>query len=181
MPKRETLYSLFPEQSTKSIDLLVDDNDFKRILPSLILKKVSEMREGVLPIDSEIILLLFSRASFADEEESMKLASFFKRYIHFEGRFLPLAIDFLEKISSLERERGFYKGYKELGEDFASRCLFSLSFFYDALNRLYKRYGAPHPEFYREMGKRTFESIGEELIAEHFEKWEDFLREEAFN
>lgn len=181
MPKRETLYSLFPEQTKKSIDSLADDDDFKRILPSLILQKVGEIREGVLPIDGEIIFLLFSRATFADEEESMRIAGFFRRYIHHEGRFLPLAVDFLEKISSLKSGRGFYKNYKDLGEDFASRCLFSLAFFYDALDRLYKKYGAPRPEFYREMGKRTFESIGEESIAEHFENWEYFLREEALN
>ncbi len=95
-----------------------------------------------------------------------------------DSRKIPcLAIDFLSDIQEAKlRERLTRKEYKRLGEDFASRCLFSLSFFYERLNALYSRYGAPHPEFYREMGKRTFYYIGDETIAEHFENWEEFLR-----
>ncbi|MEM4719704.1 MAG: hypothetical protein QXG18_02475 [Candidatus Pacearchaeota archaeon] len=173
--KKDNLYLLFGEKSKRSIDYLFEDTDFKKILPLIILEKFTSDKKIVLPIDDDFIKLIFSRVDFADEYESFKIANFFKKYFNYKGRFLPLSVDFLEKVYNLKKDKKLIiRDYNFVGEDFASRCLFSLSFFYEALDSLYKRRGAPHPYFYRELGRKTFEIIGEESIAEHFESWDIF-------
>jgi len=176
----ETLCSIFPEQSHEALAKLLDDEDFLKHLPSLILRRIRENKK-IFPIDKEVLILLFSEAEFAEEGEIMKVSSLFRKYFSYEKRFLPLTVEFLDKTTELKRSgRLTERVYRQLGEDFASRCLFSLSFFYDSLKKLYERYGAPHPNFYRTAGERTFEVIGEERIAKNFENWEDYLREKAF-
>lgn len=181
MVRVETLYELFPEQSRAAIDSLVEDPDFQRQLPRLILDRMQKSVGKVLPIDLSMVPLLFSRADFANTEETYKVANLFSKYFSHKGRFLPLAVDHLEELAQL-RSKGQLteKTYARKGEDFASRCLFSLSLFYEALGKLHTRYGAPSPKFYREMGKRTFDRVGQEGIASHFEDWEGFIREKAF-
>lgn len=174
------IYELFPEHSRKAIDSLVDDPSFQKQIPNLILNKLYANNVQVLPIDSEILPLFFTRAKFAEEEESYRISVLFGRYFSNPKDFLPLAVDHLKELEELkEKNRLTEERYHTKGEDFASRCLFSLSLFYGALEKLHSR-GAPHPGFYREMGKRVFNRIGETSIAEHFENWEDFIKEEMF-
>lgn len=66
---------------------------------------------------------------------------------------------------------------KHNGKDLANRCLISLAFFYRAMEERTKRYGCPNPEFYREIGTRTYYQIGMEDLGYHFQKWECFLQE----
>lgn len=173
----ETLCSIFPEQNRETIEKLIEDEDFLRHLPSLISRRIKESK-GVVLVDKEILMLLFSEANFAGDEEKIRMSYLFRRSFYYQGRFLPLAVDFLNKIAELKQKRNLTeRNYRILGEDFASRCLFSLSFFYNALEKLYSHYGAPHPEFYREFGKRTFYSIGETGISKNFDNWENYLRE----
>ncbi len=180
MAKAETLYSLFPEHSRETIDSLIGDPEFEKQIPKLIIEKLEKTTEKILPIDSNLLPLFFSRANFAETEEAYKMANLFSKYLSHQKRFLPLAIDYLSEIELLKYKHQLTeKKYCLEGEDFASRCLFSLSLFYAGLDRLHKK-GAPHPGFYREMGKRTFTSIGEENIADNFENWENFIREKAF-
>ena len=182
MVKIETLYDLFPEQGEDKINKLLSDQEFQDRLPSLVLERLNTFYGDIIPIENGITPLFFSRADFAEVEEAYKIANLFTRYFSYDKRFLPLAVDFLEEVEELRfKNQLSQRRYAPFGQDFASRCLFSLSFFYQALEKLYTRHGAPHPEFYREMGKRTFSSIGEESIADNFEKWEDFIREEAFS
>lgn len=62
------------------------------------------------------------------------------------------------------------------GLDLAEKCLVSLSFFYPALLKRWKK-GGPHPDFYRGYSKRLFENEGYSEIASHHELWENFLSE----
>jgi len=62
-------------------------------------------------------------------------------------------------------------------EELAYRCFISLSFFKKALIKRYERYGAPNPNFYRNIGVKSFESLGMNEISNHFNKWEMFLEE----
>jgi hypothetical protein len=180
MAKLETLYDLFPEQSQEAIRALVDDPEFQRQLPSLVLDRIKKSSGEVLPVEPEMVPLFFSRADFAEAEEIYKIANLFSHYFSHRGRFLPLAVDHLADLEDLRRKnRLTERTYTCKAEDFASRCLFSLSLFYGALERWHDK-GAPHPGFYREMGKRTFANIGEESIADNFENWEEFVREKAF-
>lgn len=58
----------------------------------------------------------------------------------------------------------------------AEKCLVSLSFFYPAMVKRYKK-GGPNPAFYRNYSKHLFESNGYYEIASHHEKWENFFGE----
>jgi hypothetical protein len=181
MASLETLYDLFPDQSQEAIRSLVDDPDFQKQLPGLILDKIQKSDGKILPIDLELIPLFFSRAEFAETEEAYKVARLFKNYFHNTRKFLPLLTDYLKNFEEFkERNIVGCRMQRDMGEDFASRCLFSLSLFYDALEKLHNYRSAPRPEFYREAGKRTFTSVGDKSIADNFERWEDFIREKAF-
>ena len=181
MTKLETLYELFPEQSREAINALADDPDFQKQLPALILARLEKTSARILPIEKEMLPLFFARASFADTEEAYQVANLFRKYFSHQTRFLPLAVDFLENLESLRRKNRLTEtAYHSYGQDFASRCLFSLSLFYEALEKRHTKHSAPHPGFYREMGKRTFDRVGQEAIAYHFEEWEEFIREKAF-
>jgi hypothetical protein len=181
MQRLETLYDLFPEQSRDAIKSLSEDSEFQKQLPALVLERIEKSANRVLPIESDMLPLFFSRAGFAESEEIYKMANLFGRYFSHRGGFLPLAIDYLGDLEKLKRDNRSKRSFVLEGEDFASRCLFSLSLFYEALNKLYSNKGAPHPEFYREVGKRTFASVGEDSIAENFDRWEEFIRENAFS
>ena len=65
---------------------------------------------------------------------------------------------------------------EDRGLQLAEKCLVSLSLFYPAMMRRYKK-GAPSPTFYRDYSKHLFDSNGFYEIADHHEKWENFLGE----
>jgi hypothetical protein len=180
MVKVESLFEIFPEQSREAITSLVDDPSFQRQLPKLILDKLNDSPGRIVPVDNDILPLFFTRAPFAETDEAYRISVLFGKYFSDRTRFLPLAVNHLQELDEL-KARGHLteKEYCTRGENFASKCLFSLSLFYDALQKLYHK-GAPHPGFYREMGKRTFDRIGQADIATHFEDWEEFIREKAF-
>ena len=63
------------------------------------------------------------------------------------------------------------------GKALAYRCLISLGIFKQALIHRCNRHGAPSPDFYRNIGKSSFNQIGMKNISEHFVQWESFLSE----
>jgi hypothetical protein len=63
------------------------------------------------------------------------------------------------------------------GLKFASKCLISLSFQPQALERRWKYHGAPKPDFYRQLSKTVYKTFDQKDIAAHHEQWEMFLGE----
>lgn len=59
----------------------------------------------------------------------------------------------------------------------AEKTLISLSFYPKAMERRWKRNGAPSPEYYRRASKMLFEKNNLDCIARHHEKWEMFFSE----
>jgi len=62
-------------------------------------------------------------------------------------------------------------------EELAYRCLLSLGFYKKALVKKWNRHGAPSPDFYREIGAKTFWALGKKEISNHFYQWEGFMSE----
>lgn len=111
------------------------------------------------PLDQ--LLLIISKANFADtEDECMIVTSIIYQYIQ-----NPKGNCVLPKI------------HLHRGIDLAGRCLVSLSLFYQAMERIHQRHGAPSPHFYRQVGIKTFSQNHQKEIAEHFQSWETFLGE----
>lgn len=126
----ERIYDLFPDQSRAAIDALIEDPSFQRQLPGLILQRLNASHGQIVPIDSEILPLFFTKAKFANEKEAYKISVLFGRYFSNPSRFLPLAIDHLQELAELKEQNHLTEDkYRTRGENFASRCLFSLSLF----------------------------------------------------
>ena len=60
---------------------------------------------------------------------------------------------------------------------FSSKCLISLAFFPQKLEKRWKQYAAPKPDFYRQLSKAIYKTFDQNDIAAHHEKWESFLGE----
>ncbi|MBP7708403.1 hypothetical protein KA107_01860 [Candidatus Pacearchaeota archaeon] len=171
----DLLRGFFPEIGEATLKKLVDDPDFLKDLPGLIKSRL-DSAQSVVPINTEYLLMLFSGAKFAEEEEKIYVSSRLQNYFRFNGNFLPLMVDYLAAADSAQKRNE--REIIDVSVDFASRCLFSLAFFHPALERLYKKRGAPHPEFYRDRGKKTFRYIGLPELSDHFDNWENFLGRE---
>jgi len=63
------------------------------------------------------------------------------------------------------------------GLKFASKCLISLAFYPQALEKRWKYHGAPKPDFYRQLSKTVYKTFDQKDIAAHHEQWEAFLSE----
>lgn len=63
------------------------------------------------------------------------------------------------------------------GLKLASKCLISLAFYPQALEKRWKYHGAPKPNFYRQLSKTIYKTHDQQDIASHHEQWETFLGE----
>jgi hypothetical protein len=169
------LKSFFPEADENSLMALVSDPDFIKTIPGLILKNVE--KKEIFPASASALPIFFSRADFACDEEQIYVSQLFKNYFSFSNKtILPSAVDYVNEFKSAGDNMKRYG----LTQDFASRCLFSLAMFSDALEKL-NRKGAPDTDFYRALGRGCFESIERFDVATHFNDWEAFIRERAFS
>jgi len=152
----EKLYS--PKAVELIKDLYYEDLDARQSFFQAFGKKIIESEENFFtekPLD--ILMLICSTASFASNvQESQDVAIIIYRRLQ-EQSPLPYVLD-------------------DRGIDLAEKSLTSLSFFYPALIKRWKK-GAPHPHFYREYSKKIFTANNQEHIAEHHEQWEGFFGE----
>lgn len=65
----------------------------------------------------------------------------------------------------------------DCGLQFATKTLIALSFRAKAMEKKWKRYGAPSPSYYRQTSKQIFKKYNQKDIANNHEKWEGFLGE----
>jgi hypothetical protein len=139
-------------------DLYSDDPSSRSTFYQTFGHKILESREKILLSEPlNILMFICSTASFSSSpEESQQVAIItYKRFG--EANPLPYVLD-------------------DRGITLAEKCLVSLSFFYPAMVKRWKK-GGPSPEFYRDYSKRIFESEGYYEIAEHHEQWERFFTE----
>jgi len=61
--------------------------------------------------------------------------------------------------------------------NFASKCLISTSLFYKNMERMHKKYSAPHPDYYISVGKRALEGIDRTDVSQHFDNWRSHISE----
>ena len=148
--------------SSKAVDLIKnlyeDDLDARENFYKAFGNKILESKDKILiskPLD--IFLFICSTARFASSaEESNLVACIVYKRIK-ENSPLPYVLD-------------------DKGIDLAEKSLVSLSFFYPALLKRWKK-GGPHPDFYRQHSKKLFYSLGYSEIADHHEMWENFFSE----
>ena len=108
-------------------------------------------------IDALFIICL--SAKFADSEDECNRVAITIYQYHDKTK---------EMIPSMVSDRGLR---------FASKCLISLSFYPQALERRWNYHGAPKPDFYRELSKTVYKTFDQRDIAAHHRQWEMFLSE----
>lgn len=139
-------------------DLYQEDDGVKESFYKAFGNKILQSQNKFLSSDPlSILMFVCSTAPFSSSnEESQQVAIIIHSRMK-EPNPLPYVMD-------------------DRGLDLAEKCLVSLSFFYPAMVKRWKK-GGPSPDFYRGFSKRIFESQGHTDISDHHEQWERFFME----
>jgi len=149
---------LFPKNQADAIRKLWADQTSRLLLEQEIGKKLISGETVLDKFPFTQLMLITSLSPFSNsEEESAIVASIIYWGIK-ERDILPMVAE-------------------HHGKELAYRCLVSLGMFKKALIVRWKRYAAPSPVFYRNVGIRSFSQIGMEDISNHFQRWENFMSE----
>ncbi len=150
---------LFSEHRSEAIEKLWSDSASQKLLLEQVALELPDYGAVIWRYPKEQVLALAVQAKFAALEEAFCVGSIINTYMREVTDILPMIT-------------------RHCGWELASRCLISLGFFKDFMERRTRRYNAPSPGFYKEKGKEAFRNEGWPVIADHFEKWEDFLAEQ---
>lgn len=151
---------LYDGESSKWIKhIYSNDPDSKELLYTTFGHKILESQDLFLsskPLD--IICLICMTASFAENKEECQTVGIIVHKGLQQKNPLPYVLD----------DKGFL---------LAEKTLVALSFFRSAMDYRAKYKGAPTSNFYRNASKLLFVKEGLQSIADHHEKWENFLGE----
>ena len=137
----------------KYIEELLEGPDCR----GLLIKQEHKKGNPLWKYPNEQLRAMIMPADFANLDERLYIANMISRFLRRN--------DFFPEITEHE------------GTDYAERCLFSTSFFWDHLRKKQNNHGAPSPEFYLETGKTEYELIGMKDIARNMIQWREFLSE----
>lgn len=152
---------LYGEKDCETIKkLFLEDPSSRLSLREAIGNKIIIEKDKILttnPLDALCLICL--TAKFAtSEDECHRVAITIYQFLDKPKDVIPSLID-------------------DVGLEFASKTLMSLSFRIKALEKRWKYHGAPSPSFYRQVSKTVFANHGQKDIASHHEQWEGFLGE----
>ncbi len=151
---------LYDQDSVKWIKhIYSEDPNSKELLFESFGHKIIESQEIFLkskPLD--IICLICMTAKFAENKEECQTVGIIVHKGLQHKNPLPYVLD----------DHGFL---------LAEKTLVALSFFRSAMDYRSKYKGAPTSSFYRNASKLLFSKNGHDNIADHHEKWENFLSE----
>lgn len=152
----EQLYEKRDSDTIKS--LYVADESTHPLLLQSIGKALFTNKNIVIGQELNQLCLMFGTADFAkDDNEKVTVAVMF---------YSQLKVD--NPLPSLTEDRGI---------KFASKTIVSLSLFYHKMNKLFKHHGAPKPDYYRNIAKLYLRYDKKFEVSDHFEMWENFVRE----
>jgi hypothetical protein len=139
-------------------DLYYDDVDAKESFYEAFGNKILEKQDVFLDTKAlDLLMLICNTAKFAYSlEECHSVAFIIHRRVK-DVSPLPYLLD-------------------DHGINLAEKSFISLSFFYPALEKRWKK-GAPSPAFYRNCAKKIFAANNLEELADHHEQWEAFFSE----
>lgn len=138
-------------------NLLQDDNSKLLLLKSLGQRLLQKDEIFIMDSIGQIILLIANAPFLRSEEECMQITNMVQWGIK-RTNVLPMITEHKNK-------------------ELAYRCLLSLGFFKEAVEKRTKYHGAPSVSFYRNIGINQFKNIGFLEISEDFQKWEYYLGE----
>ena len=154
----EELYT--PRECEIIQEFFYEEDSLRETIVKAIGNKLIIEKDKILiskPID--ILYIACLQANFADsDEECNRVALTVYQYFNKPQKIIPMISE-------------------DFGLAFATKTLIALSFHLQALEHRWKYKGAPTPAFYRKVSKATFEIHGQKDVADHHEKWEEFLGE----
>jgi len=117
--------------------------------------QLEEVHEVLALTPEQQLIILFSKADFCSEQERIYVVRIVKDRLS--------DLDILPQVTEHQ------------GIHLASKCLISLGLFEGHMWHRTNRYGAPSPEFYRQVGKAQFERCGQLEVARNFDDWTDYI------
>lgn len=149
---------LFKENDVSATKSLWKDNDSHNLILREIAKALLQSEDIIPELPLHQLLLIAPLSPFASSEKECEQVA---EIIHW-------GISRTDIMPMITIHKGSALAY---------RCFISLVFFKGAITRRCQRYGAPSPEFYRDVGIQSFKNIGQEDIGNHFCQWEFFIGE----
>ena len=160
MPKSlvDQLYDLKNSEALKAL-YETDLSSRPSIKQAIGSKLITDSSKIIVSNAIDALFMICLTAKFADsEDECNRVAITIYQYHDKTNEIIP----------SLISDQGLL---------FASKCLISLSFHPQALEKRWKYHGAPKPDFYRQLSKTVYNTFDQKDIAAHHEQWEMFLGE----
>lgn len=149
---------IYSVEDCKRIRKLYEDNSLKELLQKAIGSKVITSKEIIDANSLDLLSMMCLNQNFTnDTSECFSVAVFIQRGLK---NFKPCPLMTEDK-----------------GLNLASKTLISLSFFKPTMVRRWKKFGAPSPDYYRQISQAEFSRNGHEEIASHHQLWENFLSE----
>lgn len=154
----EQLYDLKNCKALK--DLYETDPETRPSIKEAIGSKLITSRDKIITSNAiDALFMICLTAKFADsEDECNRVAITIYQYHDKAKAVTPSLID-------------------DRGLAFSSKCLVALSFYPQSLEKRWRQYAAPKPDFYRQLSKAIYKTFDQNDIAAHHEQWEAFLGE----
>lgn len=152
---------LYDEKNASALkELYKNDNSCRAAIKKAISSKLITDNSKIITSNAiDVFFVACLSAKFADSEDECNRVAI-TIYQYFDKT--------KETIPSMVEDRGLV---------FSSKCLVSLSFYPQAMERRWKYHGAPKPDFYRQLSKKVYMIYNQKDIAAHHEQWETFLGE----
>lgn len=160
MPKSlvDQLYDLKNSEALKAL-YETDLSSRSSIKQAIGTKLITDSSKIIISNAIDALFMICLTAKFADSEDECNRVAITIYQYHDKTK---------EMVPSLISDQGL---------SFASKCLISLSFHPQALEKRWKYHGAPKPDFYRQLSKTVYNTFDQKDIAAHHEQWEMFLGE----
>ena len=147
---------VFTDKQPEEIAKLLQDDDCKKLLLKNVSSELQDYGDIIWAYPKDQILAIAMQPDFAELDEGFYVGNVIINYMTESKDLLPM----------ISQHRGL---------ELAERGLICLSFFYEHMEMRCERYGAPSPEFYVEMVKKTYIMEGMRNLAENFSNWQEYL------
>lgn len=137
----------------------LEDEKSKKLILRDAARELGDYANCLWKYPYEQIMAITLQAKFAVDEEAITVAGFIKTHMRNPKNLFP-------RVSEYE------------GLALASRCLISLGFFREHMEKMTRTRAAPPPSFYEESGIYPFFKCGYEKLSNNFCNWEEFLQNE---
>jgi hypothetical protein len=163
---------VFLDGGDETLNKLLKDEDVKRLILKEVSKELPSYEGIIINYAKDQIMAIALEPDFADLDEGFYVGNILVKHM-ISGTQLEYSNSEEERSSNDIIPSLVYQNSLDLAE----KCLISLSFFQESMERRTDMYGAPAPNTYMEVAQRIFVCEGWRSLSENFENWQDYLHE----